>query len=254
MARALPLSRVTQLRSSTTGGANVGNEPGGTSIPLPGSARPNCQATSDARTTPMSMSGSRIFRRFSSRRSADHHQGRARPRATDDQFTALPAVSVSHRRTMRMLMAVAHLLDAEQIGDLAQRHEQAGPRHEAEDDRFRDVARQVAQPEQGDDDLTAAHEQAEQEHRLQGVRGCVVAAQFQAGDGAEDDERNGVGRAVDEVRRGAEDGGDGGHDDGGVEAERRIDAGDEGVGHRLRQRHGGHGEAGDRSRRRPFQP
>ncbi len=80
------------------------------------------------------------------------------------------------------MVVAAPLLEAEQIGHLAERHEQAGPRHEAEDDRLRDVTRQVAELEKGDDHLERADEQAEQEDRLQHPR--IAGCERQSGDGA----------------------------------------------------------------------
>ncbi len=183
------------------------------------------------------------------RQPAEQHHHRGRPHAQRDRgpFDGLSRSQGRERGPQphnEELVVGARLLDAEQVGHLAERHQQAGPRHEAEDDRFRDVARQVAQLEQGDDHLKAADHEAEQENRLH-VLVLRLRVQRQAGDGAEDDKRDGVRWPIDEVRRRAEQRRDGGHDDGGVEAVHRRDAGDLGVGHRLRQGDGGHGEAGD---------
>ena len=73
------------------------------------------------------------------------------PIATDSHLIGLPALRVSHKRTNRQLMAVAHLRQAEQIGNLTEGDEQTRPGHEAENDRLGNVARQVAQAQQGDD-------------------------------------------------------------------------------------------------------
>jgi hypothetical protein len=112
-----------------------------------------------------------------------------------------------------VLVAAADGADAEQVVQLTQRHQQAGAGHEAEDDRLGDVARQVAQPQQRDDDLDQADEHGQQAghaHPLVGVE--------RGGDGAEDDQRDGVGRAVDEAGARPEQRRQGGHDDGGVQA------------------------------------
>ena len=58
--------------------------------------------------------------------------------------------------------------------------------------------------------------------------------------------RNGVGRAVDELLRRIEQRADGRHDDRGVQPVLRRNAGDLRVGHGLRHGHGGHRQAGHR--------
>src|SRR5438876_301751 len=72
-----------------------------------------------------------------------------------------------------------------------------GAEHEAEDDRFGHVARQVAELQEGNEELDDADEDAEEEDGLLPFRGVSIEAE--AGDGTEDDERDGVGRAVDEM-------------------------------------------------------
>ena len=56
---------------------------------------------------------------------------------------------------------------------LAQGHEHAGAGHEAEDDRLGDVARQVAQAQQGDEHLNRADQDRQQEDDLDG-RGLLA--------------------------------------------------------------------------------
>ena len=61
---------------------------------------------------------------------------------------------------------------------------------------------------------------------------------------AEGDQRDGVGRPVHQVLRRAEDRSHGGDDDRRVEAKARVDAGDQGVGHRLRHGDRRHSQPG----------
>ena len=72
---------------------------------------------------------------------------------------------------------------------------------EARDHGFRDVARDVAEPRHGDDDLDDADHHREQEHRLVGVEPRV---RIDEGERAEDDQRNRAGRTVDQMARRAE--------------------------------------------------
>ena len=55
-----------------------------------------------------------------------------------------------------MLIARALLLQAEKVSDLRQGDEEPGPGHETDHHRFGDVARQVAQAEDGHEDLDSA--------------------------------------------------------------------------------------------------
>ena len=125
---------------------------------------------------------------------------------------------------------------ADEITDLADRDEQAGPGHEAEDHRFGNVARQVAEPQCRDDDLHRAGDDAQQKQRL-----VPVYLARKRCEGAKDDERNRVRGSVDQMRRRPEQRCNDGYDDGGVEAVARIDAGDQRVRDRL-----GNRDRGDR--------
>ncbi len=139
-------------------------------------------------------------------------------------------------------MPIALVMQAEKIPDLPDRDQESRAGHESDDDRLGNVAGQVAEPEDRDEDLDDADEDAEQEHRL---RRAGLGVGIEERERAEDDERDRVGRAVDQVRGRAEDRRDQRNDDGRVEAVTRIDARDERVGHRLWQRDGGDGEAGE---------
>ena len=171
----------------------------------------------------------------------EHQRDRARP---DGQGAEIDRAALRQRAPEadeHVILPVAPAVQAEEIGHLPQRDEKARAGHEADDDRLRNVAREIAQPENGDEDLQDAGHDAEQKKRLHGVPLHIGVERRQR---AEDDERDGVGRAVDEVRRRTEDRRHGRDDDGRVEAKTRIDPRDERIGHRLRQRDGGDGEPG----------
>ena len=68
----------------------------------------------------------------------------------------------------QVVIAGALFLQAEQVVHLAQRDQAAGAGHEAQYHRFGDVARQVAQLEQGNDDLNGPDHQRQQKNGLEG--------------------------------------------------------------------------------------
>ena len=70
----------------------------------------------------------------------------------------------------QVVIAGALFLQAEQVVHLAERDQAAGAGHEAQHHRFGDVARQVAQLEQGNDDLNGPDHQRQQKNGLDG--GC----------------------------------------------------------------------------------
>ncbi len=135
------------------------------------------------------------------------------------------------------------LPDAEEVGDLADAEQQRRADHEAEDHGFGNVAGQVAKLEDGDEDLDGSDHHAKQ-HQGLGDLGLVVG--IEKGERAEDDERDRAGRPVDQMRRRAEHRGDRRHDDRRVEPVARVDAGEQRIGHALRQRDRGDRQAGDR--------
>ena len=61
--------------------------------------------------------------------------------------------------------AIAH---ARQVAELGECHQSAGAGHESNYDGFRDVARQVAEFEDRDQNLDAANHDSQQEHGLVG--------------------------------------------------------------------------------------
>ena len=144
-----------------------------------------------------------------------------------------------------MLRAGALVANAQRIADLADRQQQRRRAHEAEDDGFRDIAGEVAEPEHGDEDLDRAHHRAEQEHRLRGLDALIGVEDRK---GAEHHQRDRAGRAVDQVRGRTEQRGHGGDDDRRIESVARIDAREQRIGHALRQRDRGDRQAAPRGR------
>ncbi len=86
--------------------------------------------------------------------------------------------------------------DAEEIGDLADAQQQGRADHEAEHHRFRDIAGQVAELEDGDEDLDHANHDAKQ-HQSFADLGLVLG--IEKSQRAEYNERDCAGRAVDEM-------------------------------------------------------
>ena len=133
-------------------------------------------------------------------------------------------------------------MHAEKIGDLADGQHDGGPDHKAQNDGFRDIARQIAEPENSDENLDGSDHNAQKE---QGFHRFDAVVRIKKGQDAEDHERNGAGRSGNQMRRGAEDGGDRGKHDGGIEPEPRVDTGNNRVSHALRQGNCGDGQPGD---------
>ena len=82
-------------------------------------------------------------------------------------------------------MAVSEARQAKQVRHLAQPHQQPRAGHKANDDRFGNVAREIAELTQGDHDLNHPHEHGEKEHRLRLLGGVE---RTETRDGTEDDE------------------------------------------------------------------
>ena len=95
-----------------------------------------------------------------------------------------------------MLVTRALSLDPKRAGDLADDRQKSGAGDESGHHGFRNVARHVPEPRDGDDDLHDADHDREQEHGLI----CVeLGVGIDEGERAEDDERNRARRAVDEM-------------------------------------------------------
>ena len=94
---------------------------------------------------------------------------------------------------------IVHITDgalAQQVLELVQHEQQAGAGGETHDDGVRDVTREIAQPGQADGQLDGADHERHQDGELQPL--CRVADRT---NGAQQCDRNGVGRAVDELAR-----------------------------------------------------
>jgi hypothetical protein len=96
-----------------------------------------------------------------------------------------------------MLMAGALVTNSERVADLTDRKQHGGTAHETENNRFRNVAGEIAELEHRDEDLDGADHGTEKEHRF-----CRFDARvrIEKGERAEHDEGNRAGRSVDEVR------------------------------------------------------
>ena len=138
-------------------------------------------------------------------------------------------------------MARALLLQAQEVSHLGQGDEQPGPGHETDHDRFGDVSRQVAQAEDGHEDLDSAGHHRQEKGRFDGIR----RVGGHEGQGAEGHQGNGVGRAVHQVGRRPENRGHRRDDDRRIKPVTRVDPGDQGIGHRLGHGDRRHGQAGD---------
>ncbi len=146
---------------------------------------------------------------FAAHDAAKQHRQRQRHHRGDDRLE-VDRVARRQRQPQpmqHMLRARALFAKAKRVADLADRQQQRGRAHESEDHRFRDVASEIAQTKNRDEYLDGAHHHAKQEHRLRRFDALLGIEDRQ---GAEHDQRNRAGRAVDEVRGRTEHGGDGG--------------------------------------------
>src|SRR5208283_6072289 len=98
-----------------------------------------------------------------------------------------------------MLMACPLVVNAEKICDLANRQQKGRPAHEAENDGFRDIASEIPELENSDENLNDTNHHAKQEHRFIGFNALT---RFKKRQGAEDNKRDRAGRAIDKVGRG----------------------------------------------------
>ena len=170
----------------------------------------------------------------------DEHNG---PRA-NPQGKEVDGAAVGQRvaQTQQdLLVTIALVMQAQKIGCLPDHDEHAGARHESNHHRFGNITGQVPQLEDGNQDLNDADHDREQKHRLESVEPRVG---IKKGERTKDDQRDGIGRAVDQVRRRPEQGCHRRDHDGRVESETRINPGNQGISHGLRQGDGRHGEPG----------
>ena len=84
---------------------------------------------------------------------------------------------------------------AEQVFELIEHQQNRGAEREADDHRVRDIARQVAEPQQRDARLDDADDEREQDHGRDSFGIAEADQRAQHGD------RNRIGRAVDELLR-----------------------------------------------------
>jgi hypothetical protein len=101
---------------------------------------------------------------------------------------------------------------AEQVLQLIEDEEDTRAGGEADDHRMRDVPGQITEPEQADAELDRPDEQRQQHRGLHAVPGCGDSA-----DRAQQRDRDGIGRPVDELARRVEQRADRGHHNRGVE-------------------------------------
>ena len=154
-----------------------------------------------------------------------------KPTAAVSKWMPPPSVSVRQKRSRKWSCTSPVRLQPEQILQLVEHEQAAGAGREAEDHRVRDVAGEVAEPQQGDAELDRADHEGEQ-HRGLDLRLRAVDHR----DRGEHRDRDRVGGAVDELARRVEDRADGGHHDRGVEPVLGRQPGDHRVRHRLRDR------------------
>ena len=144
--------------------------------------------------------------------------------------------------TQDLHVAVALIVHPQRVAQLSHREQERGGRHEADDDRLGNVASQVAQFEQADDDLEDANQHGQQEQPLEEFLGVL---RVEEGKRREDQQRDGASRSVDQMRRRTEDRGDDRYDDRRVHAEPGIHPRDQRISHRLRERNRRDSEAGN---------
>ncbi len=94
-----------------------------------------------------------------------------------------------------VLLPGAAVTQAGQIAELAESYECARSRHEADYNRFGNVASEIAEFEDCDQDLYCADHDSQQESRLVSVEARIG---IEEGESAENDQRNGVGGPVDQ--------------------------------------------------------
>ena len=103
-----------------------------------------------------------------SQRSAEHQRDRRRARSASvgAWIAAALASCVSQKRTRKWSCDVADRLQAEQVLHLIEHQQHARAGGEADDHRVRDVAREVAEPQQRDAELDRADQERQQDRRL----------------------------------------------------------------------------------------
>ncbi len=144
--------------------------------------------------------------------------------------------------TQDLHVAVAFVVHPQRVAQLSHGEQKRCGRHETDDDRLGNVAGQVAQLEQADDDLKSANQDGQHEQRLEEFLGVL---RIDEGKRGENQQRYGARRSVDQVRRRSEDRGDDRHDDCRVHTEPGIHARDQRIRHGLRERNRRDGEAGN---------
>ena len=169
---------------------------------------------------------------------AEHQDHRCQANAHGAQVDRSAAGQGEPKANEDVLVAGAPVFQAQQVAHLGQGDQETGPGHKPKDHRFGDVAGQVAQLEHGDKNLDEPTIAA---NRKVASKASDRVSGPDDGQGAEDDQRNRVGRTVDQVGRRAEHRGDCRDHDGRIQSKLGIDPGDQRIGHRL-----GHGDRGDR--------
>src|SRR5262245_47276358 len=106
-----------------------------------------------------------------------------------------------------MVARGAHVLQAEEVLELIEDKQHRGPKREADDDRLRNVARQVAEAEERDARLRRANQKGEQNRRRNLLIAWHERQRAEYGDGDR------IGWSVDELTRRVEEGPDRRHDD-----------------------------------------
>ena len=154
---------------------------------------------------------------------------------TEDQGAVVDVIAVEQGEpypTQNLHVAVAFVAHPQRVAQLSDGKQQRRGRHETDDDRLGNVASQVAQLEQADDDLECANQDGQQEQPLEELLGVL---RIDEGKGGEHQQRDGARRPVDQVRGRSEDRGDDRHDDCRVHAEPGIHSGNQRIRHGLRE-------------------
>ena len=158
MATALPPSGRIQS-SRHTGGIIAAGKPRSTSRVPPVGCQPRNGAATVARIRASSKSGNGVVSRRFSTRIGIRTSSVPRPSQADGGSIPPPSRSVSHRRCSTERWPSPSGLMPEKVGDLAQGDQHAGPGHETQQHRLGNVARQIAELEQGDEDLNRADQE-----------------------------------------------------------------------------------------------
>ena len=150
-----PAGRLPIVRKAAEPSAQDGTSPGSSLHPQPRSGPRACRAVASGIAAPLSQ---------------DNHQEHRAEADRHGTMVDRPATTHGEPQAMQeVLMAVAPFHQPEQVANLAQCNQEAGSSHEANHDGLGNVPRQVAQFENGNQNLNRADHHCERKGRLVNV-------------------------------------------------------------------------------------